>query len=295
MLKHKDGLLINTGGGVTDRGAEGYLIRGTVEWERLDDGRSVITYQGQRYESTPEKPLASTGIASTVDPVDWDGDGDYDLIIGTIDGEVYLVPNEGTATAFAFGKEVLLQADGKPLSVASRAGPCTADWDGDGDLDLLVGADDGTVTLFRNTGSATNVRLAAGKQIVAPGRTRVNGEVPREPVRGTRAKICVADWNGDGKPDLLLGDLAMLQAKLPDPTPEQAAEYARLRQEMETVQQQYVELIQKLSGPSRVRDQAQLRNVERELSTVAQRMSEIQSQLPSESETHGWVWLFLRK
>lgn len=296
MLAYKDGEIINIGGGIEEGGYNGgTLIRGTVEWETTDDGRQVAIYHGRRIESTPEKPVASTGTASTVDPVDWDGDGDYDLIVGTIQGDVYLVPNEGTRTAYAFGTGCQLQANGKSLSVASRAGPCTTDWDGDGDLDLLVGDDSGGVTLFRNIGSATAPRLAGGTRLVEPGHNDYGPDAPKEAVRGTRAKICVADWNGDGKPDLLVGDLATQRPDLPEPTPEQEAEYAKLREEMETVTQQYSELVQKMSGPSRVRDAAELEKVQKEFNEVQQRRAEIQSQLPQEYDIHGWVWLFLRQ
>jgi hypothetical protein len=295
MLKYKDGEIINIGGGIEEGGYEGgTLIRGTVEWETTDEGRFAI-YHGKRIKYTPDKPVASTGTASTVDPIDWDGDGDIDLIVGDIRGRVYLVPNESTATSYAFGKETEMQAGGKPLTVASRAGPAAADWDGDGDLDLLVGADDGSVTLYRNIGSATAPKLAAGKQLVPPGKTNFGAGAPKEAVRGTRAKICVADWNADGKPDLLIGDLAAQSPDRPEPTAQEKAEFDRMREEMTTVSQHYRELIEKLSGPSRVRDEAETKKIEDELQKTRERLTELQSKLPREYELHGWVWLFLRK
>jgi hypothetical protein len=265
-----------------------------VEWETTDEGTFAI-YHGKRIKSTADKPIASTGTASTVDPIDWDGDGDLDLIVGNINGDVFLVPNEGTAQAYAFGKETQLQVDGQPLRVDSRAGPCATDWDGDGDLDLLVGDDQGKVSLYRNTGSATAPKLAKAVELVAAGHTSFGAETSAETVRGTRAKICVADWNNDGKPDLLVGDLATQKSNRPDPTPEQEIEYAKLRREMETLLQRRSELIQKITGPSRVRDEAERQKVQEELSKVSERLSKLQSQLPREYDLHGWVWLFLRK
>ncbi|MEN6425228.1 MAG: FG-GAP-like repeat-containing protein [Phycisphaerales bacterium] len=303
MLKDRNGELINIGGGIREeqnmfRGAgEGgtmILVTGTAEWENTPEG-TFVTYRGQRIRSTPEKPLATTGSASTVAPTDWDGDGDYDLIVGTIKGGVYLIPNEGTATSCALGKEEQLQAGGQPLHVQSRAGPCAADWDGDGDLDLLVGAEDGSVSLFRNTGSAKSPELAAAVQIVGPGKIVYGADAPKEPHRGIRSKLCVADWNGDGRPDLLVGDCATQRPDRPEPTAEKKAEYERIQTELESLRSRSSGLQDKLYGPSRVEDKDEYDRLQKEWDEINEQMNSLRSQLPREYETHGWVWLFLRK
>jgi len=295
MIKDKEGELINIGGGIEERpDGEGLLIKGTVEWERAGE-TTFITYRGKRYESTPQRPIASTGTASTVHAVDWDGDDDYDLIVGNIGGDVYLIPNEGTATSYLFGKEKQLQAGGRPLHVQSRAGPCPADWDGDGDLDLLVGEENGRISLFRNVGSAKAPELAAAVQLVPPGERLSGSQAPKEPRRGNRSKVCVADWNGDGRPDLLVGDVTSQKPDLPEPTPEEKARHDQIRKELEPLQKRYGELIQKLMGPSRVRDKEEANKVQEEMRQISQQMQPLRAQLPREYETHGWVWLFLRK
>lgn len=295
MLKDKNGEIINIGGGIEERGnEEGLLIRGSAQWETVD-GRTFVTYRGKRYESTPERPIAATGTASVVRPVDWDADGDLDLIVGDITGNVYLVPNEGTPKSHAFGKEEQLQAGGQPLRVRSRAGPYPADWDGDGDLDLLVGADDGSVSLFRNTGTSRTPELAAAVQLVAPGERRTGPQAPKEVCRGTRSKVCVADWNGDGRPDLLVGDFTHQKPDRPEPTAEEQARYDRIRKELEPVQKRYGELFTKLHMPSRVRDPDERENLMEEWKEVSKQSQALRSQLPREYELHGWVWLFLRR
>lgn len=295
MLKDKNGEIINIGGGIEERGdEEGLLIRGSAQWETVD-GRTFVTYRGKQYESTPERPIAATGTASVVRPVDWDADGDLDLIVGDIGGNVYLVPNEGTPKSHAFGKEKQLQAGGQPLRVRSRAGPYPADWDGDGDLDLLVGADDGSVSLFRNTGTSRTPELAAAVQLVAPSETQTGTQAIKEVCRGTRSKVCVADWNGDGRPDLLVGDFTRQKPDRPERTAEEQARYDRIRKELEPVQKRYGELFTKLHMPSRVRDPDEREKLMEEWKKVSKQSQALRSQLPREYELHGWVWLFLRR
>jgi len=287
MIKDKDGNIINIGGGISERPDE-ILITGNAKFEQTDEG-TFVDYHGKRIESTPEKPVAVTGSASAVHVTDWDGDGDFDLIVGTIRGKVCLIPNEGTSDFYSFGKEQEI------ASVSSRVGPFAADWDGDGDLDLLVGADDGSVSLFENIGSTTSPDLASAVKLVLPVERILSTQAPKEVCRGNRSKICVTDWNGDGKLDLLVGDFAMQKPDLPEPTAEEKAEYDRIRKELEPIQQRFGELIQKMRGPSRVKTKEEMEQLQKEMQEISNRMSELRSKLPPEYERHGWVWLFLRK
>src|SRR5262249_46283982 len=159
MLKDKDGKIINIGGGIHEE-PDSILITGNGEFEQTPEG-TFVNYHGKRIKSTDEKPISITGTASAVYAVAWDGDGRLNALVGDIRGNVYLIPNEGTPTKHAFGKPRQLQAGGKPVHVDSGdAGPFAADWYGAGRLDLLVGAGDGSVWLYRNTGTRTNPQLA---------------------------------------------------------------------------------------------------------------------------------------
>jgi hypothetical protein len=292
-LKDKSGKTINVGGGRRDSG-DMILVAGDAQFEQTEKG-TVIVYEGQRIEVPPGKQAGITGTASAVHAVDWDGDGKLDLLVGDVGGNVYLVHNEGTPKRYAFGKERQLQAGGKPLRVGGDAGPFAADWDGDGKLDLLVGAGDGSVWFFRNVGTAREPRLAAGEMLVGPGSAAFGGDAPKGVRRGIRSKVCVVDWNGDGRPDLLVGDFTAQKPDRPVPTPAEQAEHAKVRKELEAQRQRWGELIQKAHGPSRVREKKEAEKVQKELQEVGRKMQELQAKLPPEYENHGWVWLFLRK
>ena len=294
MIKDKDGKIINIGGGISDWQEGGILIKGNADFETTDEG-TFVNYNGKRLESTAEKPIAISGTASVVRAADWDADGDYDLIVGDIDGNVHLLINEGTAKSYAFGEAKQLQADGEPLRVASRAGPTTTDWDGDGDIDLLVGAADGSVSLFDNIGSATSVKLAAAVELIEPGQVSCGQDSPKEPQRGGRSKICAADWNGDGRLDLLVGDYASQRTDLSGLTDQDKARHEEIRKELEPINKRSSELYQQLYGQEKVDSAEQRKAIQEEYSEVSKRVRELRDQLPRDSESHGWVWLFLRK
>lgn len=294
-LQDKDGNFINIGGGIEEKDGE-ILITGNAEFEKTPEG-TVAVYHGKRIPAGKGKRVAITGTASAVHAVDWDQDGDLDLLVGEIGGSVHLIPNEGTAKAWAFGKEQAPTAGGKPIHVDGDAGPSTADWDGDGDFDLLVGAGDGSVTWFRNEADrdAKHPALAAGVTLVPKGEAEYGPDAPKEPRRGIRAKVCAADWNGDGRLDLLLGDMATQKPDLPEPTPEEKVEHDRLRTELAAARDRYRALTEKLYGARPIEDEAGRAELEAAMKTAREEMTALQKKLPREYENHGWVWLFLRK
>jgi hypothetical protein len=51
----------------------------------------------------------------------------------------------------------------------------------------------------------------------------------------------------------------------------------------------------KMHGPERVKDEKELEAINEEYRGLSDRMSELRAELPVEYESHGWVWLFLRK
>jgi hypothetical protein len=143
--------------------------------------------------------------------LDWDGDGDQDLVVGSTSGKVLLNLNEGTKTEFHFGKRVPLVAGGAPMKVKQKSHPIAVDWDGDGVLDLLVGDECTGVTFFRGHPDRTfepGVSVFSGRKIPLDqpfdqvlDRWHAESKLP-----GYRVRLTTNDWNEDGKLDLLVGN-----------------------------------------------------------------------------------------
>lgn len=126
--------------------------------------------------------------------VDFDGDGHSDVLSGSWPGQLYIFRRRAEGTFEP--REEIKDANGDVLKPGVSTTAFAADWDADGDLDLLTGNVHGEVHLAVNQG--TRSKPAYGK----PTRLDVSDDL-RD--RSGDAAPIVADWDGDGRQDLLIG------------------------------------------------------------------------------------------
>jgi len=121
--------------------------------------------------------------------VDLDNDNDLDLLVGEGAG-LYYFSNQGTVNNadFVFETQNFAGFDG------SLAAPALCDIDDDGDLDLFVGVSDGTISFYRNVGSADFYRFVLASSNFN------NIDV------GDMAIPAFADIDGDNDLDLFVGE-----------------------------------------------------------------------------------------
>lgn len=126
--------------------------------------------------------------------VDWDEDGDVDLIAGESDGHIHYFENYGSVTNPFLIDRGHLQAGGTAIDVTSLAIPVVQDWNEDGMKDLVVGNDPAYIRVYLNVGTNANPVFNSYFQIsTSPAISQIKNAPD------------IGDLNGDGLKDLAFG------------------------------------------------------------------------------------------
>lgn len=183
------------------------------------DGFTYFENTGTRREPryAAGRRLTVGGRALTMDlcmivpvAVDFDRDGDPDLVVGDEDGRVAFIENTGKILdgmpQFLPPRYFRQQAEN--VKFGALAAPVSVDWDGDGFEDLIVGNTAGYIGFIKNLGGnpvrwAAPVYLTAGDQVFRE-QAGPNGSIqgPAEAKWGY-TNPAVGDWDGDGLTDIL--------------------------------------------------------------------------------------------
>jgi hypothetical protein len=182
------------------------------------DGKPIRIQAGPN--GSIQGPAEAKWGYTTLTAADWDGDGLPDLVVNSIWGKVVWYRNVGTRRAprlaaaapveveWAGPQRELawgwLRPEGKGLLTQWRTTPVAVDWTGDGLLDLVMLDHEGYLALFERA-------RRDGRLVLLPPRRCLCDEAgkPLRPATGAagksgRRKLCVCDWDGDGRLDLLV-------------------------------------------------------------------------------------------
>ncbi len=134
--------------------------------------------------------------------VDFDGDGDLDLLCGEFRDSFTYFQNVGSRSEPKYAAGRKLKHDGAPLTMdLEMITPTAIDWNKDGAVDLICGDEDGRVAFLENTG-----KLSGGvPQFLPP---RYFQQQAADVKFGALATPYGVDWDGDGDEDIICGNTA---------------------------------------------------------------------------------------
>lgn len=192
---------------VNDIWGEVVWYKGTGNVQELEPARNIEV----EWPGAPPKPewvwwqpkgkQLLTQWRTTPEVVDWDRDGLPDLVMLNHQGYLCLFRRMKKDGQLLLGapERIFVAESGRFLNMANgRAGSSgrrkldLVDWDGDGDLDLLTDSDQGPLW-YENRGTLERPVMA------------LRGLIVRAPLAGHSPTPNAADWNGDGKLDVLVG------------------------------------------------------------------------------------------
>lgn len=195
----------------------GEFLDGFTYFENVGTRTEPKYALGKRLKADSGKYLTMDLEMITPTAIDWDKDGDLDLICGDEDGRVAFIENTGTFDnkAPVFKEPVYFKQEADNIKFGALVTPVGYDWDGDGDMDLICGNTAGYVAFIENLSGkgvenpkwAAPVRLEADGKPIRP-MAGPNGSIqgPCEAKWGYTTQT-VADWDGDGLPDLILNSI----------------------------------------------------------------------------------------
>ena len=164
--------------------------------------KGTVTFfrnSGTAYEpsfSLEDSSFFDIPIGNNLSPdfTDIDCDGDLDAFVGDWNGKIHLLENNGSVDfhQFDYAGEV------SGIDLSGRASPVFADWDGDGDTDLLIGDKNGAIHVW-----ISPERCSALDRFVVS-----SDDAFPEVDLGSNVILSSSDIDRDGNEDLIVGNEA---------------------------------------------------------------------------------------
>ena len=216
--------------------------------------------------------------------VDWDGDGHLDLVVGNFEGTFYWFKGQGKGKFLPKAEKIM--AGKSPLRIeGDHSDPFVIDLNGDRALDLVSGSSEGGVYWAENkAGKGKTPEFRSFRTLIKP-----NPPVKKVPILRekdltgptTMTRVWVADVNGDGKLDVLVGDMVTLVSPVDGLSD---AEFAKKHAEWEK------SVIEALEAREAAKDEKSQEKTTEEYRKMYSRRFEFMRE-----ERTGFVWVYLQK
>ncbi|RKN80817.1 FG-GAP-like repeat-containing protein [Ulvibacterium marinum] len=147
--------------------------------------------------------------------LDWDKDGDIDLVVGDEDGRVAFIENTGKVQTGmpVFENPKYFKQRAEHVKFGALVTPFSTDWDEDGDEDLICGNSAGHLAFIENLDGGDTPKWDAPKLLESEGKViRIqageNGSIqgPCEAKWGYTT-LSVEDWDHDGLKDIIVNSI----------------------------------------------------------------------------------------
>ncbi len=164
----------------------------------LEPLKGTVVYENPVQLYAGGNPI-NLGVHAAIRLVDWDYNGNLDLLVGAGDGYIWLFRNESKSTTPVFESGTKVQANGLDLRAGTEyTGVSFVDVTGDGLRDLIIGCCNNQIRLYINSGIPTSPAFTVPVPLPGP-----SGDLILPDWCGGR--IDVADWDGDGLQDIFAG------------------------------------------------------------------------------------------
>ena len=275
--------------------------------DKNGDVVAIAKYWDFKAEDWSDGNPTAGGLCTSVAAVDWDDDGDLDLLLGGYnDGTLFVRLNEGSATETQFAtKNQPVMVNGQPIALKSGVGaPRITDWDGDGLFDVLIGTIYGEVVLLHNMGSKGEPAFLEIATLIEPLPGKAGSKkIKRVPAKddgpiapGSSFHIEPVDYDGDGDLDLLVGARSeWLTGPVREPTEADFARAKKLSAESTAAYRASQELKKSISDENAPESQSSMKEYRALLAKYRALRSEAHAVTADPIERGDFIWLFRRR